>query len=1237
MKIIKKLNFIGFVLIFYLYMQIYSQTRYKTEANADIVEYTTQDGLPTTNISNIVQTKDGYIWITGIEGTYRFDGYLFDDVGEKYGVPEMQNMYYDSTKNMLYFASPEKFITFDGKDFKVFGEKEGYKINGSEGQLVSFITKDSRDRIWIGSSMPFVDQEFNGGLTKFEDGKFTVFDSTSFPLHNATNLIETPYGDLIFSSSGRNTLTGEESYIALYKNGVFKKIGPEEGVYLQNAMMYPQTFSNSIDKDGNTWLVFRGVNSFQSSNYAEKNNTLGVLMYDGNQFHQYPELNKMIAANQIPIMVYYSKTMDKVFATTLIIEAQKFDRDNKTIYEYQNGKWNYSELFKEIDVIKNLKTNKELIDFSSSSTFFTKKNKYFPELLVFNTFTSNQTQSSIYPTQFFTHKSGEWEKFDAFNGFPINSVKDGYLINTNDGFGIYYPNKSKMLTEEDGLLTGISGGIPLLYSDRNGIVWISYSYSDIPAYVSIVNTGINIWDGKSLRKYTEADGLKSNVTFNIYQDRKYRIWIATDKGVVNAREIKNGEGDWIFKFKNIPSNGKRDYNVSNIFETSKGEIFAWQNYIRPKYGDVTRGDFYLGKYDGNKFVEIESPFSEGDNSKKYQLISIKESYNNTLWLEGLFADNLNELTSVPTSVLIYDGNKWRKPNESWNIPNEQLHYVGTLDNGMYFLTAGGFYNFNGEKFINLIDSVDANADFKILKGVGMAGTQTEIQTGNRLYIRLRNRGLVIFDGTNLNFYTKKNGLPSASISNPMTDFKGNLTFGFPSGALVVNGDNFQAYYDEPNIVSGGAYAAAIDINDNLIMYYSSVGLYIRKIEDKSYPLKISSVSIDTSLYYYTFPTDLSYNQNSISIEFAALNFKDPTRTNYEHKLDGYDKSWSRPSAIAYVDYQSLSPGEYTFRVKGITSNGVKTNEVSYSFVISPPFWNTWWAYSLYVLFIGTALYFTRQYEKSKMKLRETIRVREERSSARLREAELRAQMSEAENDRKSKELEEARQLQLSMLPKELPELPNLDIAVYMKTATEVGGDYYDFHIAMDGTLTVVLGDATGHGMKAGTMVTAAKSLFNSYAANKDILFTFQEMGRCIKEMHFQNLSMCMTMLKIEKDNISMSSAGMPPIYIYRKDNDNVQEFQFEGMPLGTMTSFPYKIKECKLNSGDVILLLTDGLPELKNNLDEQFGYRKVRNTFLEISDREPEEIISKLKNAGSDWVNDKDPDDDVTFVVIKVK
>ncbi|MCW8811616.1 MAG: serine/threonine-protein phosphatase, partial [Ignavibacteriaceae bacterium] len=199
------------------------------------------------------------------------------------------------------------------------------------------------------------------------------------------------------------------------------------------------------------------------------------------------------------------------------------------------------------------------------------------------------------------------------------------------------------------------------------------------------------------------------------------------------------------------------------------------------------------------------------------------------------------------------------------------------------------------------------------------------------------------------------------------------------------------------------------------------------------------------------------------------------------------------------------------------------------------------------------------------------------------------------------------------------------------------GDYYDFNVAMDGTLTIVLGDATGHGMRAGTMVTSAKSLFNSYAENPDILFTFREMTRCIKKMQFQSLAMCMTMVKIQNNKLLMSSAGMPPIYLFKGKHRIIEEHLMEGMPLGTMDNFPYDLKEMELMKGDTLLLMSDGFPELQNEHNEIFGYKRARNSFEEVAEKEPEQIIDYLKNEGSRWSNDKDPDDDVTFVVIKVK
>ena len=129
----------------------------------------------------------------------------------------------------------------------------------------------------------------------------------------------------------------------------------------------------------------------------------------------------------------------------------------------------------------------------------------------------------------------------------------------------------------------------------------------------------------------------------------------------------------------------------------------------------------------------------------------------------------------------------------------------------------------------------------------------------------------------------------------------------------------------------------------------------------------------------------------------------------------------------------------------------------------------------------------------------------------------------------------------------------------------------------------------------------------------------------------------MTMLKINDDKLLMSAAGMPPILIYNHNKKSVSEHVIKGMPLGTFDKFPYDIQETKLNRGDTVLLMSDGFPELLNSDGELYGYQRVRNSFENSAEKTPEEIIDHLKNEGSNWVRDNDPDDDVTFVVIKVK
>ena len=244
---------------------------------------------------------------------------------------------------------------------------------------------------------------------------------------------------------------------------------------------------------------------------------------------------------------------------------------------------------------------------------------------------------------------------------------------------------------------------------------------------------------------------------------------------------------------------------------------------------------------------------------------------------------------------------------------------------------------------------------------------------------------------------------------------------------------------------------------------------------------------------------------------------------------------------------------------------------------------------------------------------------------------------EIENERKSKELEEARHLQLSLLPNDIPILDDLEISVYFTTATEVGGDYYDFLQTKDGTLIIALGDATGHGTKAGLMVAIIKGLFKSLAEKSNIPEFFSKSTEIIKDMKLGNLFMSLLLLRIKNKTVTASAAGMPPILVYRSKEKMVESIVCKGMPIGAYKDFPYETNEFKVETGDVILILSDGLPELFNDKKEMFDYNRVNLKLSELGAFGSKEIVNGFKDSINEWRKNKLPDDDITLLAIKFK
>jgi len=300
-------------------------------------------------------------------------------------------------------------------------------------------------------------------------------------------------------------------------------------------------------------------------------------------------------------------------------------------------------------------------------------------------------------------------------------------------------------------------------------------------------------------------------------------------------------------------------------------------------------------------------------------------------------------------------------------------------------------------------------------------------------------------------------------------------------------------------------------------------------------------------------------------------------------------------------------------------------------------------YGIVILAVAVSMNLSKMYSETNKNLKKQLAQVKELSELKIeqerkaKEEELARKILEADNIRKTKELEEAQNLQMSMLPLSVPKIPGLEISVYMKPATEVGGDYYDFKYNNNGELIIAIGDATGHGMKAGTMVAIIKGLFTAENINSDIVSFMDKSNSVIRDMHLGTIYMAMMLVKINKNEAAITSAGMPPSLLYRENTKSVEEIRLQALPLGGAAGFTYKKQETNLNSGDTLLLMSDGFPELFNEQKEIMDYPKAKEIFGAVATFSPDEIINKLCSEAESWRADAKQEDDITFVVVKVK
>ncbi len=292
------------------------------------------------------------------------------------------------------------------------------------------------------------------------------------------------------------------------------------------------------------------------------------------------------------------------------------------------------------------------------------------------------------------------------------------------------------------------------------------------------------------------------------------------------------------------------------------------------------------------------------------------------------------------------------------------------------------------------------------------------------------------------------------------------------------------------------------------------------------------------------------------------------------------------------------------------------------------------------LLVASSIYLARTYATTRRELELRLVEVQELSSQALaqeqaaREEEVKRRLLEAENERRGSELEAARSLQLDLLPHALPDIPGYDLAATMMTATEVGGDYYDAAVGDDGAVWLAVGDAVGHGARAGSLVSVLKGLFAGVVLQSSPAAALQHFDAALRGMKLQRAHLALTVARLVGGSLEVASAGMPPTLV-RRASGAVEELAFSTLPLGAPLPQSYTDRRLELAPGDLVALLTDGLAELPGADGSPLGYEFVSEALRGApapGDGSLESWVQELVNL---LVTMPPPPDDVTLLALR--
>ena len=238
------------------------------------------------------------------------------------------------------------------------------------------------------------------------------------------------------------------------------------------------------------------------------------------------------------------------------------------------------------------------------------------------------------------------------------------------------------------------------------------------------------------------------------------------------------------------------------------------------------------------------------------------------------------------------------------------------------------------------------------------------------------------------------------------------------------------------------------------------------------------------------------------------------------------------------------------------------------------------------------------------------------------------------------ELETARQIQLSILPREIPRIEGLEVAARYIPMTSVAGDFYDFIQVDEKRLGILVADVSGHGMPAAliaSMLKIALAAESAHALDPARVLSGLNQALCGKfQIHY--VTAAYALVDMEKKIIRYGAAGHPPLLLRNRSAGGTREVEENGLFLGSFPEATYSSVEVPFTPGDRGVLYTDGILEMTDPSEEQFGIDRFKQYLDSNRGLGTEPFVDGLLDELSRWsdrASGREPEDDVTIVAFR--